>query len=109
LHQSGVKLVHLNNGLYHLGLESSQQYLKKIREAAANLHQLDSKKILPAAYADDISLLAALKKLRKWHITGLVATWFKFRRKSLEKRLCGPNPSMLLLDLYKLGAISHID
>lgn len=108
LHQSGVKIVHLNNGLIHLGLEPSSLYLEKIRESGANLYLLYSRKLLPSKYIGDMSLLASWKRLKKLHITGLVAAWFRFRRKIIEKRLCGPNPSLLLLDLYKLGSISHI-
>ncbi len=108
LHQSGVKIIHLNNGLIHLGLEPSSVYLDKTRESGANLYQLYSGMMFPPQYIADINLLAAWKRLKKFRIAWLVAAWFKYRRKSVEKRLCGPNPSLLLLDLYKLGAICHI-
>jgi len=107
LHQSGVRILHLNNGLIHLGLETSKAYLDKVRESGANLYMLYTSKILPLGYENDITLLAAWILLKKLRFTIFVATWFKYRRKSIEKRLCGRNPSLLLLDLYKLGAISH--
>jgi hypothetical protein len=106
LHQSGVQIIHLNNGLIHLGLETSLIYLEKIRESGANLFDLDSKGMFPPRYISDISLLITFKRLKKLHLVWLVAAWFKVRRKSIEKRLCGTHPSLLLLDLYKLGAIS---
>lgn len=109
LHEAGIKIVHLNNGLIHLGLEPCTGYLEKIRESGANLHMLAAKNMLPAEYSDGISLLKSWRRLKKFRLTGLVATWFKYRRKSIEKRLCGPDPSLLLLDLYKLGSISSID
>lgn len=108
LHQSGVRLIHLNNGLIHLGLESSSVYLEKIRTSAANLHLLYSRMMLPPQYIPDVTLLAAWKRLSRFRIDRLAAAWFNYRRKSVEKRLCGRNPSLLLLDFYKLGAISHI-
>ncbi|TSA39296.1 MAG: glycosyltransferase [Porphyromonadaceae bacterium] len=108
LHQSGVKIIHLNNGLIHLGLEPSSIYLEKIRESGANLCLLDSRMRFPSKYIGDFSLLASWKRLKKLKIAWLVAAWFRYRRKSIEKRLCGPDPSLVLLDLYKLGAISHI-
>lgn len=108
LHQSGVKIIHLDNGLFHLGLEPSQVYLNKIRESGANLHRLYSEKILAPEYFRDISLLVSWKRLKRVHVAWLAAAWFRARRISLEKRLCGPDPSLLLLDLYKLGSISHI-
>jgi len=108
LNDSGVKIVHLNNGLLHLGLESASVYLDKIRESGANLHLIYTRGILPSAYLDEISLFASWKRLKKFRISGLAGSWFRFRRKSLEKRLCGTHPSLFLLDLYKLGAISQI-
>lgn len=108
LHQSGVKIIYLDNGLFHLGLEPSSVYLDKIRESGANLYLLYSRKLLPSKYIGDMNLLSSWKRLKKLQVSWLVAAWFRYRRKSIEKKLCGPNPSLLLLDLYKLGSISHI-
>lgn len=109
LHQSGVKIIHLNNGLFHLGLETSPLYLDKIRESGTNLCLMYTRKLFPQEYQSDISLLVTWKRLKKFRIAWIVTGWFRYRRKSMEKRLSGPNPSLLLLDLYKLGSISHID
>jgi glycosyltransferase involved in cell wall biosynthesis len=109
LHQSGIKIKHLNNGLLHLGLEPAEVYLEKIRESGANLHQLYSKNAFPREYVGDIRLLALWRRMNRFGVTRFLGAWYKFRRKSLETRLCGPEPSLLLLDLYKLGAISQID
>ncbi len=109
LHLSGVNIVHLNNGLLHLGLEPCTSYLEKIRESGTNLRSLASRNAFPETYSEEISLLNSWIRLKKLGLTSLMATWFKYRRKSIEKRLCGPDPSLLLLDLYKLGSISSID
>ncbi|MFA6128848.1 MAG: glycosyltransferase [Bacteroidales bacterium] len=107
LHQSGISIIHLDNGLIHLGLEPACHYLDKIRESGENLHRLYTCKLLPEQYIGDINLLLTWKRLKTFGITGLLSVWFTVRRKSIERRLCGPHPSILLLDLYKLGAISH--
>ena len=109
LNQSDVKIIHLNNGLIHLGLESSINYLEKVRQSVLNLIQLQQRNLLPPKYWRDINLLRTLNLLKKLRITWLISAWFNYRRKSMEKRLCGTHPSLLLLDLYKLGSISHID
>lgn len=108
LHQSGVLIEHLNNGLFHLGLEPSVDYLDKIRESSANLYRLYSLGMFPYQYIADISLLAMWKRMKKLGLTGLIAVGFRYGRKSIEKQLCGLKPSLLLLDIYKLGVISHI-
>ncbi len=108
MHQNGFDIEHIDNGLIHLGLEPSVNYLEKIRESAASLRDLHEKKAFPPGMERDISLLLTWKRLKKSGLSGLVSAWFEIRRKSLEKRLCGTNPSLLLLDLYKLGSVSSI-
>lgn len=108
LQQAGIKILHLNNSLIHLGLEASTIYLDKTRESGANLCLLYSRGVFPTTYTGEIKLLNSWTKLKKLHLSGIMAAWFRYRRKYIEIRLCGPNPSLFLLDLYKLGSISHI-
>ncbi len=108
LREKGTGIIHLDNGLLHLGLEPSGIFLDKSRESAANLCLLYNRNLIPAEDVNDIKLLAFWIKLKRLFVLHLLAIWFRYRRKSLEKKLCGRNPSLLLLDLYKLGSISHI-
>ena len=108
LHQAGINILHLDNGLFHLGLEPATLFLEKVRESGANLRTLHSRDILPPANIRDMNLLSTWIWLERLRISRLIAAWFRFRRKNMERQLCGPHPSMLLLDLYKLGSISHI-
>jgi len=107
LHQSGIAILHLDNGLTHLGLEPAADFLIKVRESGNNLLRLYNLNFLPPDCVQDISLLATWEKIKKIHLTRLVAIWFNVRHKSIEKRLCGPKPSLFLLDLYKLGSLSQ--
>ncbi|MDD4646332.1 MAG: glycosyltransferase [Bacteroidales bacterium] len=109
LYQAGVKIIHLNNGLFHLGLEPSEIYLDKVRESGANLHSLYVRNLIPPDCINNIRLLKNWKRLKRFGVNGLFSACYGLSKKSMEKRLCGPNPSLLLLDFYKLGAISHID
>jgi glycosyltransferase involved in cell wall biosynthesis len=108
LHESGVPIRHLDNGLCHLGLETAAEYLAKTRESAVNLRSLHERNLIPPKYINDIALLDTWISLKKIGLDKPVGAWFASRRHFAENRLGGPNPSIRLLDLYKLGAISHI-
>jgi hypothetical protein len=108
LHQAGIQILHLDNGLFHLGLEPAGSYLEKVRESGANLRILHSRHVLPTANIRDLNLLSTWIWLDRLRISRLMAAWFRYRRKNIERQLCGSHPSLLLLDLYKLGSISHI-
>jgi glycosyltransferase involved in cell wall biosynthesis len=108
LQEEGISIIHLDNGLLHLGLEPALSYLDKTREAAAILFHLYESGILPPGYASDIRLLGMWRKLKSLQLTPLAALLFRYGGKSIQKQLLGANPSLFLLDLYKLGSISHI-
>jgi glycosyltransferase involved in cell wall biosynthesis len=108
LHQAGVPIRHLDNGLYHLGLETASEYLAKTRESASGLRQIFERDLIPGQYTSDINLLNTWLMFRKIHLDKAAGAWFALRHQNVERRLSGRNPSMRLLDLYKLGAISHI-
>jgi glycosyltransferase involved in cell wall biosynthesis len=109
LKQAGIGILHLDNGLLHLGLEPADNYLLKVRESAVNLRLLYEKKAFPKGAENEIGLLSTWTRLKRYHLIWLTNLLFKNLSEKIEKRLCGSNPSMLLLDLYKLGSISQID
>jgi glycosyltransferase involved in cell wall biosynthesis len=108
LHLAGIHIKHLDNGLLHLGLEPSLIYLEKVRQSGVNLRNLYSRGLFPPGNVKDVALLAAWIRFKKLHLSWLFGAWFRYRKNSIEKKLCGGDPSLLLLDLYKLGSISHI-
>jgi glycosyltransferase involved in cell wall biosynthesis len=109
LKQAGIEVFHLDNGLLHLGLEPAESYLSKVWESALNLRLLYENKAFPPGSETEIGLLKTWMQLKRLHLTWLINLSFRWLAQKMKKRLCGTNPSMLLLDLYKLGAISQID
>jgi glycosyltransferase involved in cell wall biosynthesis len=106
LHEEGIPVVHLDNGLYHIGLEPASQYLQKVRESGANLVRLYRSGCLPDHDAVDMSLLRAWNRLTRMRLRKPYSLLYRMCRKAWERNLSGPRPSIFLLDLYKLGSIS---
>jgi glycosyltransferase involved in cell wall biosynthesis len=94
-----INIIHINNPAEHLGLDSSEVFLAKSRQAVENLRDLINKGLVD----EDVKLYAWFSKLRKTRMTAIIGSlYIKFKGK-WEANLCGPNPSLRLFDLYRLS------
>ena len=108
LMEKEIAVQHIQNPLYHLGLDPAGAFLNKIRESAIGLVRLEDQKIISKPLKKEIRLLKIFTIVRNLGLRPIFRVLFVLFRKSLERQLTGPNPSMQLLDLYKLGYISQI-
>lgn len=102
LERGGIPVLHLDNQLIHEGLDSSTVFLRKTREGILNLKEIQKTYEHPQILVSHIRLLSYYSSIRKWggrHILSLIC---RSTGKSILKNLKGPNPSLRLLDLYKL-------
>ena len=105
LYYNAVPVIHIDNTIYHLGLESNKVYFDK---------QLQSVKVRKELLADEPgienvnSLLKHYKKLKKLHLTGIVSIMFLLSRGILKKMILRKNPSLFCLDIYRLGYICQL-
>lgn len=91
-----AKILHIDNKLLHNGLESNLIYLSKVEKSIESL--ICIKDIIGTT-----PLLKAASKLESWHAKQLYLLFWKIFRKNMRKNLTGNNPSLKILELYKLG------
>lgn len=96
LQQMGVDITHIDNPVYHLGLETNDAFLQKSVAAIHTLKKLESKKLLPKNHT---RLQRFEKKIVGKKLFVVLLGSFKT---SVENNLTGSNPSLLLFDLYRL-------
>jgi glycosyltransferase involved in cell wall biosynthesis len=98
LQKEGIEIHHLDNPVLHDGLEPAHIFLSKTEKAIANLHSLNARGVF-------LNTRLEKARLKLGRIgQGLLAFLFFFLGKMLRKRLIGASqPSLFLLDLYKLG------
>lgn len=102
LEQAGVPLIHAANPVFHLSLDTSTEYLAKIRTSVENLSRhID--KLRPS-----VRLLHWYGWLERAGGIGCVARIFRWVRPRLEANLTGNRPSMRLFAFYKLGYLCSI-
>jgi cellulose synthase/poly-beta-1,6-N-acetylglucosamine synthase-like glycosyltransferase len=99
LQQKNIAITHIDNPVYHLGLESSEIFLTKSKESIVGLQYLIKNNLLPFNYLKISSYSRNLLRLRLTSTYNYILSIFA---PSIEKNLKGNKPSLLLFDLYRL-------
>jgi hypothetical protein len=100
LKENKVPIQHINNMLIHFNSETSIAFLNKTEDAVKTLHQLISNKKL---LIEDIKIGKASKMIHLLHLESLARFLFKKTSTKLIANLTSSHPSLIILDLYKLG------
>lgn len=100
LKKKGIIVKHIDNPTYHLGLETSRQFLEKTKTALENL-KLISKNI-PLDNSES-KILRTYSFLKQFYLVSLISFLFKKTEPKITTNLLSQKPSLLLFDLYKLG------
>ena len=100
LKKKGVLVRQIDNPTYHLGLETSKQFLAKTKIALENLKSISENNSINNSESKILQVYNVFKKL---YLTTFISTIFKKIERNLEHNLLSKNPSLFLFDLYKLG------
>lgn len=105
LYKNNISVIHIDNPVYHIGLEDNEVFFKKSLQAVESRKQL-------LANADGIEningLLKHYKKLKSFGLTGIAAFAFKLTGPLLKKMILKKDPNLFCLDIYRLGYICYI-
>lgn len=98
--KNNIDVAHIDNPVIHLGLESSQIFLRKsIESVDALLHLVNEGLIDPKDTTLSCKGEAWSGKFSGW----CIGVYYKLCKKSMEKNLLSTNPSMRNFDMYRLG------
>lgn len=106
LKAANIPIIHIDNGLYHEGIDTNKQYLQKVESAIDNLISFinSGNPIVPNLYRD-VKLLKAYESCKKHHCEALLQRYAKRHSERVKERL-SKSPSMFWLDMYKLMYLS---
>lgn len=108
LRKRGIPVKHIRNPLIHIGLEISQEFLRKTNEGIENLLTLLRNGKIDRNDIKDIKLLRAYELIRKYRLVGIYLFFYSFVSSPVMRNLLGSNPSIFAFDLYKLSIISQL-
>ncbi|RKR08678.1 GT2 family glycosyltransferase [Flavobacterium sp. 90] len=105
LRLNSVPVIHIENYLIHHNGESSADFIRKSERASRNLYDLvELHKIDPKS----IRLSNFYERLKKLHLIPIVKAIYKTTKKQIIANLTSNNPSLYLLDFYKLGYYANL-
>ncbi len=105
LEKKGIFVKHIDNPTYHLGLESSRQFLDKTKVALENLKSITENTSLDSSESKILRIYIFFKR---FYLVSFVSFLFKKTEGKIEQNLLSQKPSLLLFDLYKLGCYCSI-
>ena len=102
LRNANIPVIHINNPLYHDGLDTNEDYLSKVETSIDNLIFLLHSNKIDANFIDENRLLATYFRCKMLKIIFLLKFFYnrflpKIKRKILKTH------SIFWLDVYKLG------
>lgn len=105
LAEKKIPVQHLQNPVYHLGLETSELFLEKSLASVRTLHVLLKNHHLdPGA----LKITHYFYHIRKWGLQRVFAGIFTTFEKQVRKNLRSGRPGLFLFDLYRLGYLCSL-
>ncbi|MGE0077487.1 MAG: glycosyltransferase family 2 protein [Bacteroidales bacterium] len=104
-----VDILHIDNPSVHIGLDTNYEFLVKSEQGVVNLSRILH--IMPNMRREiekSIKLLRVFRFLRHIGMLYPLRWVFKVLTPVIKSRLCGNNPSIILLDIYKLSLLAKI-
>lgn len=106
LMQNKIEVVHIENPVYHLGIENSETFLRKSEESVIGLKNLVDSNLIPSDY---VKLSYYFKIIKKYHLRSPVVFGFKILKPLFTKQLLSNHPSLFVFDLYRLGYYCNLN
>ena len=103
LKERGVKILHTDNPLYHLGIDTNKIYLQKTRQGVKNLKILLEKYPNHQELIDNIRLLRYYNFLEKTHTLIFFFGVYSSIKQLMLLNFNSRYPSLTLFNFYKLG------
>lgn len=97
-----IEVLHIENPIYHFGLENNQIFFEK------SLKAVESRKRFEANCSEIEKISPLIKKYKTIKRLGLLpisTLLFKISKPILKKRILNKNPSLFCFDIYRLGYI----
>jgi glycosyltransferase involved in cell wall biosynthesis len=106
LKKAGIEVLHIDNGLFHEGLESNKDFLIKTKLGIENLSKLYDNVTDKNAFSETVRILKFYNKLRLFRLPRILAGIFIRYRDQMEIRLDSSKISLTLFGFYKICMFS---
>jgi len=106
LKQKNIPIVHIDNPIVHLGLDTFENTIKKENESLSVLKHLTDSGLIAPNYLRISKLFFEIKKLG---LARLMVFFYNTTRSAFLNNLSGNTPSLFVFDLYRLGYLCSLE
>ena len=106
LMEQKIKIIHIENPVFHLGLDDFEVAIKKENESILGLKYLIDHELLPTDYVRLSKIAAKIEKLK---LNFAFAVFYKITKPYFLKNISSNNPSLFIFDLYRLGNLCNLN
>jgi cellulose synthase/poly-beta-1,6-N-acetylglucosamine synthase-like glycosyltransferase len=108
LKKNNIEIQHIDNPLFHIGLENSGDFIRKTEIGLNNLRTILNSNGYEKQFVQDITVLKFYRRLKRFHLHGIAVALYYYFKKTLIRNLTGKSPKLYLFDIYKLGYLSSV-
>lgn len=108
LNDKEIEISHIDNKVYHDGLETNETFIEKTRKGIENLFSLYMKDSSNELFVSQNKLLSTYLLVRKWKLAGVLGLKFRIFERVMFRNLTSKKPSIRTFDWYKLGYLCFI-
>ncbi len=105
LQQQKIPIKHIDNPVYHMGVEENEVFLKKTELALESLHFLIKEQKFSADY---VKIARYLNIIQKTYTKKTFSVVFNLFKPIIKKQILSSNPNLFLFDVYRLGYICSL-
>lgn len=110
LKKNNIIIRHIDNPVYHLGLESNAVFISKTETSVRNLIFLKDRLENYNELITEIKLLRVVKQVKYFYLSSIIRLFSLMFIKVIKRKLeSSSNPSLFLFDLYKLAYYFEIE
>lgn len=106
LKQQKIKVLHIENPVFHLGLDDFEVAIRKENESILGLKYLIDHQLLPTDYVRLSKIAAEIDKL---NLSFAFVLFHKITQSVFLKNIASNNPSLFIFDLYRLGNLCNLN
>jgi glycosyltransferase involved in cell wall biosynthesis len=99
LKQSQIPVIHIKNPVYHLGLDTFENAIRKEKESLLALKNLLDARLIPYEY---VRISGLLKWIQQFNLVKIFSSLHSTTETYCIKNLSSESPSLLIFDFYRL-------
>ncbi|WP_178987743.1 glycosyltransferase family 2 protein [Winogradskyella schleiferi] len=106
LKERNIEIEHIENPVYHLGIESSETFLQKSLDSVAAIDLFVKQDLLPTNYTRITKMYANIENKG---ISKVLSTFYIKYQGAFRKNLLGKKPSLKIFDFYRLTYYCYLN